>query len=155
MTNDSNIPTSYHRGEAELPFVPYQEGVTFQLLQVDINNSLWVIRVKFDPGVTIQRHRHTGDVSAFTIAGSWKYLEYPDVNVTGSYLYEPAGSIHTLHVPDTNTEVTDVWFAIRGANLDLADDDSVLSIIDAGTILEIYRTQCAEIGIDNSDVIGA
>ena len=42
MTNESNIPASYHRGETELPFVPYQEGVTFQLLQVDINNSLWI-----------------------------------------------------------------------------------------------------------------
>ena len=155
MTNESNIPASYHRGENELPFVPYQEGVTFQLLQVDINNSLWVIRVKFEPGVTIQRHRHTGDVLAFTTAGSWQYLEYPDVNVTGSYLYEPAGSIHTLHVPDTNTEVTDVWFAIRGANLDLADDDSVLSILDAGTILEIYRAQCAEMGVTSPNVIGA
>ena len=43
------------------------------------------------------------------------------MNVAGSYLFEPAGSIHTLHVPDTNTEVTDVFFAIHGANLNLDD----------------------------------
>ncbi len=155
MTNQSNIPASFHRGESELPFVPYQEGVTFQLLQVDINNSLWVVRVKSEPGVTIQRHRHTGDVLAFTTAGSWRYLEYPDVNVAGSYLYEPAGSIHTLNVPDSNTEITDIWFAVRGANLDLDDDDNVISVLDAATILEIYRAQCAEIGIGDPDVIGA
>ena len=155
MTEQPNVPSSFHRGESELPFVPYQEGVTFQLLQVDVNNSLWVIRVRFEPGVTINRHRHTGDVLAFTTTGAWQYLEYPEVNVVGSYLYEPAGSIHTLHVPDTNTGITDVWFAIRGANLDLDDDDNVISIIDAGTILDIYRAQGAEMGINNPDVIGA
>ena len=155
MTNQPDVPVSFHRGETALPFVPYQEGVTFQLLQVDLNNSLWVIRVRFEPGVTIQRHRHTGDVLAFTTAGAWQYLEYPDVNVTGSYLYEPSGSIHTLNVPDTNTEITDVWFAIRGANLDLADEDNVISVLDAATILAIYRAQCAEMGCETPDVIGA
>ena len=155
MADQSNTPVSFHRGEAELPFVPYQEGVTFQLLQVDLNNSLWVIRVKFEPGVTIQRHRHTGDVLAFTINGSWRYLEYPEINVAGSYLYEPASAIHTLHVPETNTGITDVWFAVHGANLDLDEDDNVIAIFDAATILDIYRAQCAEMGITDPDVIGA
>ncbi len=100
-------------------------------------------------------NRHTGAVLAFTMAGAWRYLEYPEINVAGSYLYEPAGSIHTLHVPDTNTEVTDVWFAIRGANLDLDDEDNVISILDAATILEIYRAQCSEMGCENPNVIGA
>ena len=106
-------PQSLHRGENDLPFVPYQEGVLFQLLQVNTETGLWVIRVRFEPGVTIQRHRHTGEVFAFTIRGSWRYLEYPDINVAGSYLFEPAGAVHTLHVPATNKEITDVWFAIR------------------------------------------
>ena len=78
-------PLSLHRAEDELPFVPYQEGVVFQLLQVNIEGGLWVIRVRFEPGVTIQRHRHTGEVFAFTVSGSWRYLEYPDINTAGSY----------------------------------------------------------------------
>ena len=107
----AGLPQSLHRGENELPFVPYQEGVVFQLLQVNTEAGLWVIRVRAEPGVTIQKHRHTGEVFAFTIQGAWKYLEYPEVNVAGSYLFEPAGSIHTLHVPKTNKVVTDVWSA--------------------------------------------
>lgn len=149
------VPASFHRGEEELPFVPYQEGVVFQLLQVDIESGLWVARVRFDPGVTIQRHKHTGEVLAFTLSGSWRYLEYPEVNTAGSYLYEPAGSVHTLHVPDTNDGVTDVWFAIRGANLDLDDDGNVIAVVDAGAVLEIYRSGCREKGILDADVIGA
>src|SRR6185437_16164371 len=113
------VPAALHRGEKELPFVAYQEGVQFQLLQADIEAGLWVVRVKAQPGVTIQKHKHTGEVFAFTLAGSWRYLEYPEINTAGSYLYEPAGSVHTLHMPKTNTGITDIWFAIRGANLNL------------------------------------
>jgi quercetin dioxygenase-like cupin family protein len=149
------IPAALHRAERDLPFVDYQEGVVFQLLQVHIETGLWVIRVRFQPGVTIQRHRHTGDVFAFTLAGSWKYLEYPEVNTPGSYLYEPAGSIHTLHVPKTNTEVTDAWFAIRGANLNLDKEGNVESVLDAGTVLEIYQSSCETSGYGRPNVIGA
>ena len=126
------IPTALHRAEKDLPFVVYQEGVDFQLLHADVEAGLWVIRTRFQPGVTIQRHKHTGEVFAFTLTGSWKYFEYPEVNTAGSYLYEPAGSIHTLHVPATNTEMTDVWFAIRGANLNLDEQGKVESVLDAG-----------------------
>ena len=149
-----NVPVSFHRAEEELPFVPYQDGVVFQLLHVDIEAGLWVVRVRFDAGVTIQRHKHTGEVFAFTLSGSWKYLEYPEINTAGSYLYEPAGSVHTLHVPASNEEITDVWFAIRGANLDLDSEGNVENVIDAGTILEVYRARCAEAGFSAPDVIG-
>jgi 2,4'-dihydroxyacetophenone dioxygenase len=147
-------PASMHRAERDLPFVPYQEGVVFQLLQVNIETGLWVVRVRFEPGVTIQRHRHTGEVFAFTIRGSWRYLEYPEVNVAGSYLYEPAGAIHTLHVPATNKETTDVWFAIRGANLNVNPEGNVEAVLDAGTVLEIYRGQCRKLGLSAPKVIG-
>ncbi len=147
------IPEALHRAEKDLPFVEYQEGVVFQLLQADVAAGLWVIRVRFQPGVTIQPHRHTGEVFAFTLHGSWKYLEYPQVNIAGSYLYEPPGSIHTLHVPDTNKEVTDVWFAIRGANLNLDEAGNVESVLDAGTVLEIYRAVCEKSGHAHPDVI--
>lgn len=150
----SGAPLSLHRAENELPFVPYQEGVVFQLLQVDLGAGLWVIRVRFEAGVTIQRHRHTGEVYAFTIAGSWRYLEYPDINTAGSYLYEPAGAIHTLHVPATNKGTTDVWFAIRGANLNLDANGNVEAVLDAATVLEIYRGQCKAQGLPAPRVIG-
>jgi quercetin dioxygenase-like cupin family protein len=151
----AGVPQSLHRGEHELPFVPYQEGVLFQLLQVNTETGLWVIRVRFEPGVTIQRHRHTGEVFAFTIRGSWRYLEYPDINVAGSYLFEPAGAVHTLHVPATNKEITDVWFAIRGANLNLDANGNVEAVLDAATVLEIYRGQCKALGLAAPRVIGS
>jgi 2,4'-dihydroxyacetophenone dioxygenase len=150
-----SVPGALHRGENALPFVPYQEGVTFQLLQADVETGLWVIRVRFEPGVTIQRHKHTGEVFGFTLRGAWKYLEYPDVNTAGSYLYEPAGSVHTLHVLESNKEITDAWFAIRGANLNLDDKGNVESVLDAGAVLDIYLSHFRCSGFPAPDVIGA
>ena len=149
------VPAALHRGEKELPFVSYQDGVQFQLLQADIEAGLWVVRVKAQPGVTIQKHKHTGEVFAFTLAGSWRYLEYPEVNTAGSYLYEPAGSVHTLHMPKTNTGITDIWFAIRGANLNLDDRGNVESVVDAGTVLDLYLAGCLQAGHARPNVIGA
>lgn len=149
------VPLALHRNVVDLPFVTIAEGAELQLLQVDIDAGLWVIRTRLQPGVTLQRHKHTGEVFAFTIAGSWKYLEYPEINTAGSYLFEPPGSVHTLHVPDTNTGVTDMWFAIRGANLELDSDGKVENVVDAGAALEIYCQLCREAGHAEPDVIGA
>jgi quercetin dioxygenase-like cupin family protein len=150
-----DIPAALHRGEDELPFVTIDEGIELQLLQVDIPNGLWVIRNRFQPGSKVQKHKHTGQVFAFTQSGSWKYEEYPEVNTAGSYLFEPAGSEHTLIVPDTNTEVTDVWFAIYGANLNLDADGNVDLVIDAKMVLDFYVALCEAAGVTDPPIIGA
>lgn len=147
------IPTAIHRSQTDLPFVDVGDGTHLQVLQIDIDKGLWVIRTRFEPGVTVARHKHTGEVFAFTIAGSWKYLEYAAVNQAGSYLYEPAGSVHTLHVPDDRDELTDVWFAIHGANLNLDADGNVESVIDAGLIRDVYFALCEAQGFDRPNVI--
>ena len=154
MTVTDFVPTAIHRGESELPFVDVGDGTHLQVLQIDVEKGLWVVRTRDEPGVTVARHKHTGEVFAFTIAGSWKYLEYPEVNRAGSYLYEPAGSIHTLHVPEDNDGMTDVWFAIYGANLNLAADDSVEMVIDSGFIRDIYVALCEAQGFGPPNLIG-
>jgi quercetin dioxygenase-like cupin family protein len=149
------IPRAIHRGEDELPFVDLGDGSLLQLLQVDVEKGLWVIRTKFEPGARVQTHKHTGEVFAFTLSGSWKYEEYPEVNTAGSYLYEPAGSVHTLTVPETNDGPTDVWFAIYGANLNLDADGNVEMVIDAGFIRDVYFGMCEAQGLPRPDVVGA
>lgn len=155
MSTVSIDPPTVHRGEDELPFVNLGDGSLLQVLQVDLGAGIWIIRNRFVPGTSVQRHRHTGAVYAFTQSGSWHYMESPEsVNTAGSYLYEPAGSVHTLTVPDTNEDLTDVWFTIHGANLNLREDDSVEMVIDAHTVLDFYRAMCeAEHGLADPPVI--
>lgn len=149
------IPKAMHRGESENPFVALGDGTHLQLLQVNVEAGLWVIRTRFEPGVVVPTHKHTGEVFAFTISGSWHYREYPEVNVAGSYLYEPAGSVHTLTVPADNDGLTDVWFAIYGANLNLDADGNVESVVDAGLVRDSYFALCEAGGLPRPDVIGA
>jgi len=149
-----DIPMALHRGENDLPFVPLGDGSELQLLQCDVEAGLWVIRSRFPAGYRVQTHKHTGEVSAFTIAGSWRYVEYPQVNTAGSYLFEPAGSVHTLIVPEDVEGITDVWFAIRGANLNLDADGNVEMVIDAGLIRDFYLGSCEQAGLPRPDVIG-
>jgi 2,4'-dihydroxyacetophenone dioxygenase len=155
MTMTETAPTAIHRAEGDLPFVDIGDGSRIQLLQVDLASGVWVIRSHFPPGITIPTHKHTGHVYAFTQTGSWHYLESPEaVNRAGSYLYEPAGSVHTLHVPESNDEVTDVWFTIHGANLNLDAQGQVEMVIDAHLIHGFYKMLCEqEHGIADPPVV--
>ena len=148
-------PASLMRSESDLPFVEFDEGITFQLLHVNPVSDTFVVRVRFEPGITIPRHEHTGEVFAFTHAGAWRYLEYPEVNRKGSYLYEPAGAIHTLHVLDDNQGLTDVSFVVHGKNLNLDEDGNVESELGLESMLELYCERCQELGLPVPDVIGA
>ena len=145
MTNLATHPEAILRHVDDLPFVDIGEGNLLQLLNVDLANGVWTVRTKFQPGMTVPTHRHTGIVHAFTLTGRWYYLEYPnDVNAPGAYLFEPAGSVHTLHVPVDNTGLTDIWFTIHGANLNMDADGNIVSVSDAHSTLARYRKLCAE-----------
>lgn len=99
--------------ESDLPFVGFGDKATGQLLLVDLATGLWIVRLKFEAGAKVGTHYQTGSVFAVTFSGMWYYKEHPrDKNIKGSFLYEPAHSLHTLMVPETNEEITDVWFAV-------------------------------------------
>ena len=143
-----------HLAIDDVPFVALGEGNSLQLLQVDLNQGLWVVRTRFAPGHQVQTHYHTGPVFAVTEQGRWFYSEYPAVvNSPGSYLYEPAGSLHTLTIPKDQDGPTQVWFAIYGANVNVDAAGQVLSVTDAHTILPAYRALCAAQGHSSEGVI--
>ena len=149
-------PSAILRDDSALPWVELTEGVEIKVAQVDLDNGLWIVRNRFAPGARVQTHRHTGPVYAFTESGSWLYEEYPnDINRAGSYLFEPAGSVHTLIVPETNTEPTLVWFVVHGVNLNLAPDGSVELVVDAQLVLDVYLTMAEAAGLPRPDVVGA
>lgn len=110
-------------------------GVSFQPLYVDAEAGMWVVIGVFSPGAKLPMHIHTGAVHGLTLKGSWLYAEYPDqVQVPGSYLFEPAGSVHTFVVPETNTEDTHALFIVTGANVGFTDDGQFHSVLDAVTV---------------------
>lgn len=69
------------------------------------------------------------------MSGAWHYSEYPDqIQTAGCYLYEPGGSIHQFNTLASNTEDTDTFMTMTGANINFAADGSFLGIMDAGWI---------------------
>jgi len=111
-------------------------GISAYPLFLDPYNGVWVLRIKFAPGVTLPLHFHTGTVHAYTMSGCWYYTEYPNQRQTaGMYLYEPGGSVHQFNTPADNTGDTDVFFVVTGANINFASaGGEYMGTMDAGWI---------------------
>jgi 2,4'-dihydroxyacetophenone dioxygenase len=150
MTTIENIPTAVHFGADELPFVDIGEGAKLKVIMVREPEGLWIVENVFPAGYEVQRHRHTGPVYAYTTSGAWKYKEYDDVNRAGSFLYEPANSVHTLQSIEDGTHV---WFQMYGANLNLDADGNVESVFDGAGTLEAYSLMCEAAGLPRPNVL--
>ncbi len=129
-------------------------GIQVQPLYLNAEEGIWVLRVLFPPGITLPKHFHTGTVHLWTISGAWHYVEYPDQPQTaGCYLYEPGGSIHTFHTPETNTELTDTFMVVTGSNVNYDEDGNLVGIMDAGWIADAVNTAAAEQGVGKAHYI--
>jgi quercetin dioxygenase-like cupin family protein len=104
----------------------------------------------FQAGFEVPTHRHTGPVWGYTVSGAWKYKEYEYVNRAGSFLYEPAGSVHTLTCIEPDTLV---WFHMYGANLNLDADGNVESVTDGAGTLAAYYMLCEAEGLPRPNVL--
>lgn len=145
-----DVPAAVHIGADELPFVDVGDGSLLKVLQVREAEGLWIVENVFRAGYEVQRHKHTGPVYAYTTSGAWRYKEYSYVNHAGSFLYEPAGSIHTLQVLEDDTHV---WFQIYGANLNLDADGNIESVFDGTSTLANYLSLCGAAGLPRPNVL--
>jgi 2,4'-dihydroxyacetophenone dioxygenase len=143
-----------HVGANDLPWLEAGDGSALQLLHVDLQQGVWISKSRIPPGHRVMKHYHTGIVYAVTLQGRWFYAETPEaVNCTGSYLFEPAGSLHTLCTPADQEGDTIAWFAIYGANINVDEGGQIVSVLDARAVLDIYRGYCDALGLDTSKLI--
>jgi 2,4'-dihydroxyacetophenone dioxygenase len=150
MTITEPMPTAVHVGPDDLPFVDIGDGNQLKVLQVRAREGLWIVENVFQPGFEVPTHRHTGPVWGYTKSGAWKYKEYDYVNRAGSFLYEPAGSVHTLTCIEADTRV---WFHMYGANLNLDADGNIESVTDGAGTLAAYYLLCEAQGLPRPNVI--
>jgi quercetin dioxygenase-like cupin family protein len=137
-----SLPDVAYAHEDDLPWANFGGGVELKVLQVIEKAGVWVVRNRFEPGVQIPTHRHTGVVYGQTLAGRWHYAEYKIDYVAGTYIYEPANSVHTLTVNADNVEKTDVLFVMQGSNLNLDENGQVWRVDDGPTTLQAYLGWC-------------
>ena len=144
------VPSAVHFGAEDLPFVDIGDGSKLKVIQVDTADELWIVENIFQADYIVQRHRHTGPVYAYTTSGAWKYQEYEYVNRSGSFLFEPTGSTHTLQCIEDDTHV---WFQMYGQNLNLDADGNVESVFDGPGTLEGYYLLCEAEGRPRPNVL--
>ena len=107
-------PTSAatHRGADDLPFVDIGGGNKLKVIQVDAGLGLWIVENVFQPGYAVPDpppHRARLRLHHLRRVAVPRVPEY--VNRAGSFLYEPAGSVHTLECLEDDTHV---WFQMYG-----------------------------------------
>ncbi len=146
----TDIPEAVHFGNDDLPFNDIGDGSLLKVLQVKRGEGLWIIENIFQAGYEVEQHKHTGPVWGYTTSGAWKYKEYDYVNRAGSFLYEPAGSIHTLQCVEDNTRV---WFHMYGSNINLDADGNITSVVDGQVTLDFYLAMCEEQGLPRPKVL--
>lgn len=143
-------PEAVHIGRDELPYIDIGDGSKLRVLQVKAQEGLWIVENIFQAGYEVETHKHTGPVWGYTRSGAWKYKEYDYVNRAGSFLYEPAGSQHTLQCLEDDTQV---WFQMYGSNINLDAAGNITSVVDGAGTLEFYLAVCADMGLPRPNVL--
>jgi 2,4'-dihydroxyacetophenone dioxygenase len=127
-----------HVDESKVPWVDLRNGTAIRVPHVDVEQDFFILNSRLEPSYRSGRHRHSGSVFVLTLRGAWRYLEHDDVMRPGSYLYEPAGSIHTLQVLEDNQEPTEFWAVVHGALEYLDELDNPIGTLDASAASALY-----------------
>jgi hypothetical protein len=137
----------------ELPWAELAPGIEMKVLRTGAGTDRYTLMNRFAPGTVLPKHYHHGEVHAWTIEGTWGYLEYDWSASAGDYIYEPAGSVHTLAVPADATGPATIQFVIE-KGLDFLDDDgNAFHVEDAETITALYVDTLAANGIERPAIL--
>ncbi len=129
----------------EIPWVPQADGVWFRPLRICPELGTWTNLLRVSKRGTVNLHRHVAPVEAWVVAGRWRYLEHDWTAGPGSYVYEPAGDVHTLTTVGDEEMIT--LFAMHGPIEYIGPDGLVASVETAHTKLRRYLDFCASAGI--------
>ena len=138
--------TTVCRGD-ELPWAELAPGIEIKVLRVGGDTGRYTLMNRFAPGTVLPRHHHYGEVHAFTLSGRWGYLEYDWEAAAGDYIYEEAGSVHTLTVPADAHEPAVIQFVIDQGMDFLDDAGQPFHREDAASIAELYLNALDHAGV--------
>lgn len=130
-----------------IPWIPMgSPGLSFKPLRFFRDGSGWTYLFRLEPGTLIPRHRHTGEVHGFNLAGRRKLLDTGEVIGPGAYVYEPPGNVDSwMAVGD---EPVVLLITVRGAIEYLGKDGELVGRVTSNDRLETYRRWCTETGAE-------
>ena len=133
-------PEMYSPGALDLEgglWVPQAEGVWFRPLVFGVSGGYYVNLLRVRAKGVLSRHRHSGAVHAFTLRGTWRYLEHDWTAKAGDYVFEPPGETHTLVVEGSEEMVT--LFHVSGGYTYVDPDGVATGYEDVYTKLDKAR----------------
>lgn len=130
----------------ETHWIPQAEGVSFKPLLFSVSQGYFVNILRVRRAGVLSRHRHAGTVHAFTLRGTWRYLEHPWLAEPGDYVCEPPGEVHTLVVPEGVEEMMTL-FHVTGGYTYVDPYGTPLAYEDVFTKLEATRAHFESIGL--------
>jgi 2,4'-dihydroxyacetophenone dioxygenase len=136
--------------QAELPFFDYAPGVQLKLLKVNKVSGQIVMLLKAEPGSYLGRHKHYGTVCVYTLSGKWRYVEDDWRASTGSFVYEPAGSIHTFEAD--KQEGLLAFLVMEGSLEFLTEKNESIGIDNWQSFLKRYYDHCSKAGIPIQEI---
>jgi 2,4'-dihydroxyacetophenone dioxygenase len=144
--NDSDLPW--------VPFSPYSERVLIKYFKLDPIRGETIALMKAPAKGQMPRHRHTGTVIVYTVAGRWKYREHEWIAEKGSIVYETAGSNHTPEAlpPVAGEDEIVTLNIIQGELLFVDDTGRVLAAEDWKSGWERYSAFCRANGVGIKDL---
>ena len=139
---------------AQLPWVDIGIGIHFKVVSCCNKTGRYTLLSKYPPGTQLPSHRHSGQVTAVTLQGKWKYLEHDFIATPGTIAYETANSNHTLKVLDDSEEMI-LLAIVEGSLITYDDEGNIWAIDDAQTHLLRYLVLGKEQGfaIDESLIV--
>jgi 2,4'-dihydroxyacetophenone dioxygenase len=132
-------------------WVPQAPGVSFSPILLNVTQGYYVNILRVQRSGVLSRHRHVGPVHAFTLQGSWRYLEHPWTAAPGDYVFEPPGDTHTLVVPDGTSEMMTL-FHVTGGYSYLDEQGKIIGFEDVFTKLAAARVHFQASGIADEDL---
>lgn len=127
-------------------WVPQSADVSFRPLVLGVSQGFYVNILRVRSAGVLSRHRHTGPVHAFTLRGSWHYLEHEWVAHAGDYAFEPPGETHTLVVPEGVAEMATL-FHVTGGYTYVDPHGQALGYEDVFTKLDNARRHYEQVGL--------
>ena len=125
MQTAPELDVNYMAGDDNpwIPFTPLSDQVHLKYWKIDPVRAEIVVSMRFDAGLLLPPHYHTGIVIGHTVKGAWRYIENNWISRAGDTVYEVAGSSHTPESMDDS----EVFFVIVGELLFFdADGKTVL-----------------------------
>jgi 2,4'-dihydroxyacetophenone dioxygenase len=130
----------------ERDWVPQSPTVSFKPLLLNVSQGYYLNILRVRASGVLSRHRHHGPVHAFTLRGTWRYLEHEWVASAGDYAFEPAGETHTLVVPEDVQEMA-ALFHVTGGYTYVDPYGIALGYEDVFTKLELAIRHYESVGL--------